>query len=287
MFIDKTYFFGPLEIAQLELVVVGAGQPTVLNLQQFIDLYEPEVLQKLFGYPMYKQFLLGVQEPAVAQKWTDLLYGKEYTALNGKAAKWRGLVSYTDGITIGSYFPADREYIVGGGGAYDPAVGSTEINDPFLVGKKYRFIERGTGPLSTGGEWAVTGTGLQILAHAFEVDGFYTVEFIPGTVLLPTPAVIVPSAKQSLIANYIYYKWMQQKASVITGSGLKVLNAQNAQATREENKKVSAWNYMKQWVSECSSFLRAFPTDYPDYDWQHCGWDAVDNIYSFKNSLGV
>lgn len=246
-------------------------------------LHEPEVLKKLFGYSLYKQFLAGIQEVVVAQKWIDLLYGKDYTDARNVLQRWNGLISYTDGSTIGTYQPEDRVYVVGGVGVYDPIVDGTEINDPFLVGKNYRLIERGTGPLTKDNEWETTLTGLELIADSFEVGGVYTIEFLER-VPLPAPAVVTVAAKQSLIANYVYYKYMFDQATVVTGSGKKVIAAQNAIATNEQRKEVEAWNTMVSWNLTCIEFLRANATAYSYvYDFR-C---KRSEIFQYKNTLGV
>lgn len=78
--IDSTYFFGELSISQ----------PTA-TLQMLIDTKEPELLTKLFGYPLYKEYAAGIAAGTPDQKWLDLRDGVEYTSESGVLTKWPGL----------------------------------------------------------------------------------------------------------------------------------------------------------------------------------------------------
>lgn len=60
----------------------------------YIDVYEREILIRLLGYTLYKEFTEGLAEATIEQKWTDLLEGKEYTVTVNEVdytVKWNGL----------------------------------------------------------------------------------------------------------------------------------------------------------------------------------------------------
>jgi len=92
--IDSTYFFGERSLAFPD---TPAG---TANLTAIIADREAELLQRLFGYELYKAWLaalaLEVDDtpgPAVLleQRFADLRDGKEYTNQSGVLTKWPGL----------------------------------------------------------------------------------------------------------------------------------------------------------------------------------------------------
>lgn len=85
--IDNTYFTGSIAIAQKSQAEVAA------NLTAYIMQYEPEYLQKVLGYSFYKDFIAGLEEDPVPQKWADLLNGADFTSLDGKLKHWAGFVA--------------------------------------------------------------------------------------------------------------------------------------------------------------------------------------------------
>lgn len=81
--IDTTYFVGELHIAGIRDI------PEVkARVEACIDKYESDFLQQALGYALYKAFLADTN----AQRFQDLLKGKEYTAQDGRLRKWAGLV---------------------------------------------------------------------------------------------------------------------------------------------------------------------------------------------------
>lgn len=95
MLIDRTYFVGDLNIPNTSTAAIGS------LLDWFIEKYEEKFLLDAFGYSLYKAFKAGMQDDPVAQKWTDLIEGVEYTDLSGITRYWRGLISSVSGdITI-------------------------------------------------------------------------------------------------------------------------------------------------------------------------------------------
>ena len=71
--------------------------------------------------------------------------------------------------------------------------------------------------------------------------------------------------KKSLIANYIYWHWMADQATVTTGTGEKTPAAANAVDASPARKMVRAWNQMVCWNLELIEFLLSNPTDYPEF----------------------
>ena len=73
------------------------------------------------------------------------------------------------------------------------------------------------------------------------------------------------SQKKSLIANYVYWHWLKNEATMTTGTGEKVANNQNASNASPIHKQVAAWNEMVRWAWDLIEFLLSNPTDYPDF----------------------
>lgn len=85
--IDTSYFKGRIylaDIANSNSPVVGSTVTT-----DFIPLYETEYLKKALGYELYKNFIAGLAEVTIPQKWLDLRDGVEYT-VSDRLYKWNG-----------------------------------------------------------------------------------------------------------------------------------------------------------------------------------------------------
>ena len=85
--IDKTYFFGILNIAQLSSTAVTD------KVNWFINHYEPKFMEGLLGYELYKAFLAATAEA----RFVNLLNGEEYTNTSGQLKKWKGLLRTSNG----------------------------------------------------------------------------------------------------------------------------------------------------------------------------------------------
>ena len=68
MIIDKTFFIGEIAIAGIENTLDGAP----LNLDYFIEKYEPEFLHELLGEDLFNDFKAGLLIAPIPSKWTDL-----------------------------------------------------------------------------------------------------------------------------------------------------------------------------------------------------------------------
>jgi hypothetical protein len=89
--IDTTYF------------VIDRQLPVdeVKSLTSYITEFEPEILEQVMGYDLYKVFLAGLTGTPES-KWTDLLNGKEYT-IDGIYYNWRGLSNAKKQSLIANY----------------------------------------------------------------------------------------------------------------------------------------------------------------------------------------
>lgn len=66
--IDKSYFTKELHIGDLSNT--RDGTPDMLD--AYIERYEKEYLTKLLGLELYNEFMAGLEEEPVPQKWVDL-----------------------------------------------------------------------------------------------------------------------------------------------------------------------------------------------------------------------
>ncbi len=76
MIIDDTYYVGELTIAQLSDEVVAD------NFNSMAKKLERKYFEKMFGLSIADDFLIGIEQNPIEQKWEDLL--------NGVSGKWRG-----------------------------------------------------------------------------------------------------------------------------------------------------------------------------------------------------
>ena len=91
--IDSTYFTGLISIPTSKYAD---------DIQTYIDRYEEKVLTDLLGYTLYYQFIEGLEEPVIDQKWLDLRDGKTYE-VDGKLVKWNGLINEAKESLISYY----------------------------------------------------------------------------------------------------------------------------------------------------------------------------------------
>ncbi|WP_394749539.1 DUF6712 family protein [Spongiimicrobium salis] len=93
--INSSYFVSDLYLPQ-----VGEGASSIVNnegsLNEFITIYEPEILTYALGSKLYSEFIQHIQQngtisASADQKWNDLLNGIEYEK-NGITHFWKGIV---------------------------------------------------------------------------------------------------------------------------------------------------------------------------------------------------
>lgn len=93
------------------------------------------------------------------------------------------------------------------------------------------------------------------------------------------------TAKKSLIANYVYWHWLQNEASNTTASGEKVAKTGGAMEASPVHKMVRAWNQMVNWNKELIEFLLTNYTDYPEFQNQY--GRIPRSLLSKQNVLGI
>lgn len=268
--IDRSYFVGNINIPNTD-------RPEIQErLDLFIETYEAELLPDLLGYSLYKAFTQGLQGAPIEQKWTDLLEGVEYTNQSNRLAKWRGLVSLPLDL-INAIDASNSIAIVVGRGTLidgqsglllDPVVGANSVPLPsVLIGKDFTVERRGVGQLRSD-EWSITSDNKLLLAIGQFGDGD-TYFYKAATLSLNT---VTGSAKKSLIANYVYFHWMEDQISQTIGLGEAATKAENATMVSPAVKMVRAWNEMAGWIREMACYLDTMRTFYPEWEDQNMYW---------------
>lgn len=251
--INLSYFNGELNIPNTDKTAVT----DLLN--QFIEKYENELLQRVLGYGFYKDFRNGLQQTVIAQKWVDLLMGVEYT-YNGRTTRWRGIVEgFTDIVDVlTSQQPVVIQ--VGRGNTYDPVASASSVTIPAsLQGKIFTFWQRGFGELDPATDYTVSldGTTLTLTSWTFSGEDKY---FYHGANISVGAGDATP--KYSFIANYVYYWYMRNNSTSTTDGGEKHSQMENADRSNASLKMSRAWNEANKWIEEMHCYLNSNKTTY-------------------------
>lgn len=285
--IDSTYFFDPIKIAQ-------KSQTAVANsLAMFIDEYEDKLLTDLLGYELYKAYKTSIESATPAAIYTDIRDGKEYTNRSGRVTKWRGLRYTASGANVGSITDVIRflepiRFKIGDGGALTPALHSIRYTNPLLEDltvDQFTIHRNGYGFLFPDIAFvynADEGWFELIPNDRFNINEEFTIQIRKQEA---TEAVITAGKKKSLIANYVYWHWMENETTSTTGTGEKVIDGQNASNASPVFKMVSAWNEMVNQVWELIEFLLTNESDYPTFR-DHYAW-IPRNIVKKQNPYGI
>lgn len=284
-FIDASYFVWEINIPNTDETAVAE------RLTLFISKYEPLFLQKLFGYPLYKAFVAGmtVTPPATpAQRFLDMLYGKEYTDLQGRIQKWKGIivtdspvftvsgnlaykkpVYITAGVTPG-FMPNTNVATLDGTNGTDDWRGWTPI------------LQRDRQPLpmeeGVDYSWNIN-TGVLMLLALNDVFGPSEKFFASFEQRTDSIDAIDITGAESCIAYYVYYWYKCNYSTQSTDFGEVVTQAENSRNASPRKKLASAWNMMHDWVKQFCEFMEATanadPTVYPE-------WTLPDEHHALK-----
>lgn len=94
------------------------------------------------------------------------------------------------------------------------------------------------------------------------------------------------TTKKSLIANFVYFNWQQNEATITSGTGEKVATNQNAINASAGNKMVRAWNEMVNMNHELLEFLLSNQDNYPEFI-DHYGRSIPNYLFYKVNTLGI
>lgn len=300
MLIDTSYFTGPLTIAQL-------GQKAVDDrVTDFINLWEPLIMEAALGYDFYQAFLAGLDvssDEEIEQRWLDLLNGVAFTASGGKRGRW---VGFAGGANSTVLLAAQRDdlFIYAGTTPGFPVDGYQYTNAS-LAGWNFSVELFGAGTLEPEVEWVEkSGGGISLTNTSYTTTPGerWVIKF------LSKKTVTVASGGQNFLsplAGFIYYEYMRDLASQNTGSGTVKATSENSYPVSAAQKMVDAYNMACRQMATLASLLRADQAKpaadrtYPEFNYSQIGyyydgyyndwtyWE--DSLYSFKpiNTFGI
>lgn len=280
-FTDKTYFNGDLHISQLQQTAVQE------KLDYFISIYEPECLKKLLGYKFWKEFTDGLLEASPEQKWLDLRDGAEFTGSNGRLKKWMGFTGNADAVPVnkGGFKPSVQVRVGVTPGLVADTTSATfdgTSGKPDFRGYKIKPERLGTGTMwasdyswnPTTGQW-----DLLVPGDKFQPLEKFDISFEPFS----TSSVVTSATKQSIIANYVYVKYITNNTSSTSGVGEAVPQADNAVDATPAWKIFRAWQQLREWVCTMDEFLRQRRDDFPGYQYH----SLPAEFYHSVNPFGI
>jgi hypothetical protein len=125
--IDLTYFRGEITLANI------SSPPIAERVNAFIAKYEPDLLDKVLGYKMAEEFILGLSQPIVEERWSKLKDGSIFQ-IGLEMYKWKGFVNASKTSIIANYvyyhFSVDNVHHTVGAGNLAPIVENGTIDSP-------------------------------------------------------------------------------------------------------------------------------------------------------------
>ena len=171
--IDSTYFIGDIALPNLDEVSNSFAD--------FITRYETELLKKLLGYTLWKEFTDALDAGSPAQKWVDLRDGAEFSfEFEGVTVttKWGGLIN-TDLESVIAYYVyyKYRQINLSTTTSINDVVGlpenATKVNDVRKMAYAWNEMLKLYGDLySYVPEWMVN-TGISQLKWFYKYDSNY------------------------------------------------------------------------------------------------------------------
>lgn len=277
MLIDNSYFLGPLTIAQL-------GQQSVIDdLNNFIDRFEPVIMEAALGYDFYQIFLDGItvgSDETIDQRWLDLLNGVTFTNLSQIKKKFAGFAGGDNTMTV---IAAQRDDLtIYAGITPGFAAGGNSYSNASLSGWNFELELFGAGTLERGVDWNYKSGGGIVLT-----DPDYQTQYNERWVIHFTGKKVqgIQSGNQNLLsplANFIYYEYMVNLHKQATGSGIKKSDSENSSNASPNKKLADAYNDgVKQiklfWEFVWIDSQKETPV-YPEFDYRQ--------IYGFNYGYG-
>ncbi len=88
------------------------------------------------------------------------------------------------------------------------------------------------------------------------------------------------AVKQSPIANYVYWHYLQDTAEVTIGIGTGVTTGENVTRTSPIRLQVKAWNDMIDMIISLRDYITRNPTQYPEYKSSQVEWFCHQNEFN-------
>ena len=284
MLIDSSYFLGPLTIAQL------GQQPVIDDLNNFIDRYEPVIMEAALGYDFYQTFLTGIEvssDEQIEQRWLDLLNGIAFTNLSQIKKRFAG---FAGGSNSQSLIASQRDDLtIYAGVTTGFAIGDNKFTIPSLAAWEFQIEIFGAGTLDRGTDWNYISTGggqLTDSNYQTQAGERWIIHFTGKKVQ------VVQSGSQNLLsplAHFIYYEYMVNLHKQATGSGIKKSDSENSSNASPNDKLANAYN---EGVRQIRLFWEFIWTDsqkqtpvYPEFDYRQVygfnyGYGYFDNLWN-------
>lgn len=309
--IDYTYFSGKLYLPQ-----TGNTEGRVL-INQFIEIYETEYLKKVLGYDLWKVFSAGIEGTGLG---AELITNGSFT---GSAAGWTLGAGWAYGSDKVTFTPgAVTELIQNVGVPFTVALCRCSFNVGGTAGFVVVSLGRGgTNQVYDAGSGLVTFDGIAESATGEKIIFTPSPDFngsIDDVSLKELTAEqrwtdllegkefeysgsnylwngFDPTSKTTPIANYVYYRYMEEKASDNTLVGTATGAVDNNTRTAPVSKMIDAWNSMVEMDKTLWYFLTANKDTYPEWTYWSSSWDwwwssrtcQRNEVFHFKNSLDL
>lgn len=253
MIIDQSYFIGGLHVAGLDVPSVQE------KLNRYIVRYETEYLERILAYQLATDFITGLTENPIDDKWIALLTGATFTNSYGVPDKWKGFIQSSDNINY-TFNTSIKGFawIVGQSGS--PIAGTSTFSDNRLLNKQFIIERIGYGTLFKEGDegvinpdFSMTGSTITLLnGDTFAPSEKYYIHLLSiGSSINYTGINISP------IANYVYFYYMRDNATQTTRNSEKLSQSANATDVSPANKQRAAWNDMVWMNKKLYGYLRA------------------------------
>lgn len=299
MLIDKSYFVGPLTIAQL-------GEKAVRDdLNNIINLWEPVIMEAALGYDFYQAFMEGIEvgsDETPAQRWLDLLNGVAFANLSGIKKRFVGFAGGQNSTTL---LATQRDDLtIYGGVTAGFNIGDNKYTDASLKGWNFQLEFFGAGTTDRGVEWNyIANGGIQLtdVDYTISPDERWVIHFTGKKV--QGFSTMVGSNLRSPLAGFIYYEYMRNLFRQVTGVGVVKSESENAQVASPHQLMGDAYNAAVKQIYVLWEFLQVSTqnTDnnvYPEWDYRQVygygfgmgvyGWQPYTDLlysFSFMNSL--
>lgn len=255
-----------------EITIPNLNDTRVLErLNMYIQKYEPLFLQEALGYYLYKALLSESNGYYSRQFLGNELRNDEQI----KVGTTSGLVAFTNSFTFDGTLakPDYRGYniviseINGGQGiltknvdfSWDYQTGVFQFLQTGNVFQPNQFynvhFENNPFILSSGSTGLVTDR---------MVDLIFGKEYIVSGITYNWQGLV--HEDMSCIAYFVYYMLMSDMAQQVTTTNVSTVKGENAVNHSQEDKMLTAWNFMAEEVEELYSFLWNNQSTYPEFN---------------------
>lgn len=114
----------------------------------YIAVYEPEILKMLLGFDLYRQFKTGLDEATPAEKWTNLKDGAVYDVVIGDITykvEWEGLEKLITSYVYFSYVRDNFNQLTTLGVISSTAENATQIDPNYKMVWAWNEAEKRSG----------------------------------------------------------------------------------------------------------------------------------------------